>query len=228
MIQITRIEKPAVLEENAETWLGAYHNALSAFQAGLPNPSESLKKNKNQAENRYNHPTVKDALILMFSGKCAFCESQIRHIDYGSIEHFKPKLKFPDLCFSWENFLLSCNVCNDAGHKGINFPEEDQNGPFVNPVDEDPNDFFNFEFDHNTGTANVIPTDMRGTVTEKIIGLNRPELVKYRSSIVRKMVLIAIKARDGDIDCYDEIHRCCLKESEYAAFARALVRHFGL
>jgi hypothetical protein len=48
VIQITRIEKPAVLEENAETWLGAYHNALSAFQAGLPNPSESLKKIKTR------------------------------------------------------------------------------------------------------------------------------------------------------------------------------------
>lgn len=183
---------------------------------------------KTLAEAKYRHEEVKKALITMFSGKCAFCESQIRHIDYGAIEHFRPKSKSPAFCFSWDNLLLSCNICNDAGHKGDKFPEADEDGPLVNPVNENPDDFFNFEFDQDTGTANVIPTHKRGTVTETIIGLNRPELVKHRSDVVRKMAFIAILARDGNDAGKQELARCCQKEGEYAAFARALVRHFGL
>ena len=34
-------------------------------------------------------------------GKCAYCESKIKHIDYGDIEHILPKNKNarPDLCY---------------------------------------------------------------------------------------------------------------------------------
>ncbi len=58
----------------------------------------------------------------MFANKCAYCESYLMHVSYGHIEHFKPKAKYPQYCFSWDNLLLGCEVCNGKRYKGIKFP----------------------------------------------------------------------------------------------------------
>lgn len=225
MIQVSRLPKPAILNGKATEWRDAYLKARNAYEA---DKSPANKSAVERCEGKYRHPNIKGSLITMFGGKCAYCESYILHIDYSAIEHFKPKAKFPELCFDWDNLLLSCNVCNDAKHKADKFPDADAGGPFVNPVNDDPDSFFDFEFDGSTGTANVIAKNSRAEITENEIGLNRPDLVRHRSSIVRKMVLLALKARDGDTEFRDEIRRCCNGAEEYAAFARALVRRFNL
>ncbi len=186
------------------------------------------KKKLELAYSKYKHKQVKDSLRTMFFGKCAYCESHITHIGYGHIEHFRPKSKFPDLCFDWDNLMLSCEICNGKEYKGDKFPESKDGGPFVNPVEENPEDFFDFEFDPNTGVANVISKNQRADITDNELGLNRAELVKHRSSIVRKMVFVALKAKDGDLNGIKEIKKCCQNGEEYAAFARALVKRFNI
>jgi hypothetical protein len=124
--------------------------------------------------------------------------------------------------------MLGCEICNGKKYKGDKFPGSPEGGPFVSPVDENPEDFFYFEFDPNTGVANVISKNERATITENEIGLNRSELVKHRSSVVRKMVFAALKAKDGDLNGIAEIKKCCEKDEEYAAFARTLVKHFEI
>lgn len=225
MIKVVRSPKPAILAKHEAQWLDKYQQAIAQ---NLLHPSPANKEALNKAERKYNHKQIKTELEKMFSGKCAYCESHIRHVGYGAIEHFNPKSKFPDLCFSWENLLLACDQCNDKGHKGDKFPDASNGGPYVNPTKEDPDDFFEFEFDPDTGTANVIPKNQRGLITETDLGLNRANLLKHRSSIVRKMVCIAIKASLGDTDCGAEILQYCGNEDEYSAFARALVKKFNL
>ena len=225
MIQVTRTSKPPVLSSNETKWLAEYIITLNDYQS---NKNDITKKAKESAEKKYNHLEVKTALKDMFSNKCAYCESHITHIDYGDIEHYKPKSKFPSSCFDWDNLLLGCSICNGKLFKGDKFPDASDGGPFVNPVNENPIDFFEYEYDPTTGTANVIPKNIRGKTTEKELGLNRSELVRHRSSVVRKMVAIAIKASKGDADCRLEILRCCNKEEEYAAFARYLKTKFSL
>jgi uncharacterized protein (TIGR02646 family) len=72
---------------------------------------------------RYSEPEVKEALITLFKGKCAYCESTFLHVYSGDIEHFRPKGEIeeakPDkkpgyywLAADWENLLLSCRNCN--------------------------------------------------------------------------------------------------------------------
>jgi hypothetical protein len=39
----------------------------------------------------YGAKSVKNALIKAQHGKCAFCESQVRHIAHGDVEHYRPK-----------------------------------------------------------------------------------------------------------------------------------------
>lgn len=85
----------------------------------------------------YGAAEVKDALIAAQHGKCCFCESKIRHISYGDVEHFRPKkavcqspelpLERPGyywLAYDWTNMVLSCQLCNQR-HKRNLFPLHD-------------------------------------------------------------------------------------------------------
>lgn len=225
MIQVTRTEKPEILTKKQVVWQAGLREALEGYHE---EPTLKNKKKLDVAFTKYNHKQVKDSLKTMFSGKCAYCESHITHIGYGHIEHFRPKSKFPDLCFEWSNLMLGCEICNGKGYKGDKFPENHEGALFVNPVEENPDEFFDFEFDPSAGVAIVISKNERGNTSENELGLNRSELIKHRSSVVRKMVFAALKAKDGDLNGIEEIKKCCKNEEEYAAFARALVKRFNI
>lgn len=118
MIKVNRLEKPSILVQNATIWTENYLIAKSNYE------QDKTSDNKKILENtviKYNHETVKAALKLMFYDKCAFCESNITQVYVGDIEHFKPKSKFPELCFEWENLLFACSICNGKSNKGDNF-----------------------------------------------------------------------------------------------------------
>lgn len=225
MIRVHRIACPTILSDNADQWAESLRVAR-AEEALRPN--ETTKKAREKAEKKYNHINVKTALKQMFSEKCAYCESHITHIEYGHIEHYKPKSIFPELCFDWNNFLLCCGVCNGKEYKGNKFPTQEEGGFLINPVDENPNDFFEFEFDVDTGTANILPRNQRGQTTETILGLNRPELVGFRSKIVRKIVCVAILAREGNADALTEIRENSQNDGVYSAFSRMLMLRYNL
>jgi len=225
MISVHRTTEPPVLTRHKARWTQEYREARVACRT---NPSKTNEKHRKNAEKKYNKPQVKDALKTMCGGKCVYCESHVPHISYGEIEHFRPKLRYPKLCFEWENLLLGCSRCNGAEYKGTKFPLACEGGPFINPCEEDPNTFFDFKFDPATGTANVIPKNTRGLTTERELGLNRPDLVKHRSGVVRKLAFIALHAKNGDATALVELKRYMQKDQEYAAFARAFHRKFNL
>lgn len=225
MIKIERLPEPKVIAKIKQQWKTSYLTALAAFEA---NKSIENKQRKDIIERKYNHNQVKNTLKTMCSSKCAYCESHITHIGYGHIEHFKPKARYPELCFEWENFLLSCEICNSSAFKGDKFPIESEGGPFINPCDENPDNFFEFELDHSTGAANIIPQNKRAAITEMIIGLNRPDLVIHRSQVVRKIAFITLRAKEGDSQALSLLTHCMQRDQEYAAFARAFHRKFRL
>lgn len=45
-------------------------------------------------------------------GYCSYCERQIE--TYLAVEHIQPKVHYPALQNSWENFLLACGNCNSS------------------------------------------------------------------------------------------------------------------
>lgn len=79
----------------------------------------------------YSNPEVKQALIDLFKGKCAYCESNVLHIYPGDVEHFRPKGEIAEatpnkkpgyywLAAEWDNLLLSCRNCNQKlKHRGF-------------------------------------------------------------------------------------------------------------
>jgi uncharacterized protein (TIGR02646 family) len=159
----------------------------------------------------------------MFHGKCAYCESSILHIDYGDIEHFRPKglATYRRLIFDWDNLLLSCGPCNGSEFKGSKFPDRAEGGPIINPCQEDPSDHLEFFYDAVARVATVTYKTKRGEVTKDLLGLNRPRLREQRSKVVTKLYVLAMLATNSP-QAQALLEEAKASHSEYAAFARAL------
>lgn len=223
MIKITRIEIPTVLANNATNWTNAYLQAKE--EQSQQNTEEDKKKTKKivkEIEKKYNHKDVKKSLKIMFNNKCAFCESYITHIDYGQIEHFKPKTKYPELCFEWTNFLLSCSVCNGKSNKGEHFPTDQEGGPLINPVNEDPDDFFKFEYDDITKQFLLLPKNERANTMLKIIKLNREDLAEKRTLDLSKIINLIMEIIQNKPEKITLLEQEFSIKDEYYAFINTI------
>lgn len=130
-------------------------------------------------------------LSKTFHDKCAYCESQMKHVSAEHVEHYRPKSR-PEFCnhmFTWENWLISCEKCNTW--KGTKFPYCKDNLPcFIDPTNENPEKHIDFLEAHILGKTD------RGTITIEEIGLRRSELIEYRkywlSMIIDPLLLLLI------------------------------------
>jgi uncharacterized protein (TIGR02646 family) len=165
----------------------------------------------------YGAKSVKNALQKAQHGKCAFCESEVSHIAYGDVEHFRPKAGYRPgpsnplvrpgyywLAYEWTNLLFCCQLCNQR-FKGNQFPLIDdmqrakshhddiknEQPLFIHPAIDDPSDFL--EFDEHYLCA--IDDNVRGKATIEALGLNRDKLVEKRGDALTKLKLL-IKFRD--------------------------------
>jgi uncharacterized protein (TIGR02646 family) len=219
MIKINRTKEPKILKEKSSIWLNEYSIARSNY---LSNKTSANKRKVNASEKRYNNVAVKNALKKMFFNKCAFCESYITHIDYGQIEHFKPKSKYPDFCFEWENLLLSCSICNGKSNKGDKFPLEDENGPLINPVNEKPDDFFKFEYDELMQRYLLFPKNERAKTMLKIIKLNRDDLAEKRTLDVLKIKMFKEEILNNKPELLEKFKSKFSPKDEYYAFIKSM------
>lgn len=53
--------------------------------------------------------------------KCAYCEAHTRVVAHGDVEHFRPKSEYWHLAYCYDNYLYSCQICNQT-YKGNHFP----------------------------------------------------------------------------------------------------------
>jgi hypothetical protein len=70
---------------------------------------------------------AKGALKQDSHGKCAYCEAPVAVVAHGDVEHFRPKSIYWWLAFAFDNYLFSCQICNQT-HKADKFPVQ---GPRV-------------------------------------------------------------------------------------------------
>lgn len=210
MIKLSKGKKPKILVDNAAQWTKEYVGCLNANQK----PSDTIAQ-------RYKHADIKDALEKETYGKCAYCESKIKHIEYGDIEHILPKKKCarPDLYVEWSNLTLACEVCNRTNKKDYYDPQM----PLVNPYDDDPEDYFLFMGAMISSKDN----NPRGFVTENKLDLNRSDLVVRRNErlqSVSKLLFTWSQTLNPTIKdvLANELKKECAPDKEYSAF----VRHF--
>lgn len=185
MIYVEKGAPPASLERNKSGWLGELRQARR----------EKNTVNFNKVQNKYKSNAVKKGLVSAFSGKCAYCESVVGVVGFGHIEHFRPKCRYLSLTYEWSNLLLSCERCNSGAHKGTLFPGVLSGGPIINPCVDDPGQHLEFLYDSKLSLAYVRALTSRGGLSVEIFGLNsRPELMKARSSLIKKLLLLRVYA----------------------------------
>lgn len=210
MIRIMKAPKPDVLVKNAEAWTKV---VLDQLKAGTL-PSESQKS-------RYRHREIKEALIAETFGKCAYCESKLRHITYGDVEHIVPKSTDPAKTFEWENLTLACDVCNT--NKADHFEDH---ADLVDPYSVDPEEHLIF------AGANILPKpgSAPGLATESTLKLNRLELLERRSEklmqLNRQLQLLFEVSDPGKRKVIRrdlEVHELS-SDKEFAGMARTYIR----
>ena len=126
MIRLEKGEEPVVLAQKCKAWTAVVVRRIEAGET----PTDSERR-------RYNHAEIKSALVAETHGKCAYCESKMRHVSYGDIEHVLPKINDPTRWFDWANLTLACSVCNT---KKSDSPAEGEE--FIDPYSVDPEEFF--------------------------------------------------------------------------------------
>ena len=93
------------------------------------------------------------------------------HVYFGDVEHIRPKDRFPELEYDWNNLGFVCAKCNNS--KSNKWFDET---PFIDPYSEEPNEAIaavgQWLFSR--------PGSDIGRVTLHEIGLNRPELLQNR------------------------------------------------
>lgn len=239
MIPVRRTSPPDVLQRLGVRWLTELWTSIAELEQ-IWNDSQSTKrdierakKRKKNAQNKYAHQEIKQALVKMFHGKCAYCESQITVVTYGHIEHFYPKgdPNYVDKTFQWDNLLLSCDICNNPGHKGTNFPLDANGNPLlIDPTDgvTDPTVHLKFSWDPRAGLASVYGLDNKGRTVEQIFDLNgmrgRKELVKARNRYVKTLcTILELHKQSNNPKAVALLQEACQPDAPYSAFALAHV-----
>lgn len=210
MIKLFKLSKPQILVEYAKEWTEEYCNLL--YNNEKPTP---------EIANRYNNIDIKSTLERETNGKCAYCESKIKHISYGDIEHILPKNSNarPDLYVEWTNLTLACEQCNRSGKRSYYDPIK----PLINPYQDNPNDHFLVLGPMICYQAG----DDRAYITQHKLKLNRPELITRRSERIQSVEqLLFCWERTHDTTIKDilaeQLCQECLPDKEFSC----IVRHF--
>ncbi|MDQ3130531.1 MAG: hypothetical protein M3Q99_07200 [Acidobacteriota bacterium] len=98
MIKVERIDSPKCLIDNYKKW----GTELKAHWEVNPNYNFHW-------HGIYDETT--DALFTMTDNHCSFCDIQPLKQSGATIEHFKPKRKFPLLAYVWINLFYCCTNC---------------------------------------------------------------------------------------------------------------------
>jgi hypothetical protein len=199
----------------------------------------------------YGAKSVKNALIAAQRGKCAFCESQVRHTAHGDVEHYRPKggvrqndadpLEQPGyfwLAYAWQNLFFACQLCNQSFKKNL-FPLVDPTrrarshlddlaaeGPMlIHPADEEPGILIGFREE----IAFPIDDDPRARISIEVVGLNREELAEFRLDHLMpfKLLLQALPLLPADSaearDIQALFEQATLPRAQYSSMIRALL-----
>lgn len=175
MIRVEKQSAPLILIDNASTWTQELLD-LIAKHGGYDKIPKSLK---DSAVNKYRHPDIQAAVGEMTKGKCVFCESIINETTYLNIEHFKPKSKFPDLTFDWNNLFPSCLMCNNGKDKDVDGHPAD----LVNPLTEDPEQYFTYK-ELKICARDTAPNSQKANDTIINCKLQRNSLIIDRAKIL--------------------------------------------
>ena len=111
-------------------------------------------------------------LRTAFLGKCGYCERACAEKSKSgsrapTVDHFRPKSRYPTLTYEWSNWIFFCDRCNSK--KGNKWPDSGLFDPCAASVLERPERYF----DYRSRTGEIIPKG----------GLAQPDLERATSTI---------------------------------------------
>jgi hypothetical protein len=241
MIRVTKPEQaPRILRERGQRTTEANQQAF-----------ENGERTFDFDSSLYGAKSVKNALITAQQGKCAFCESQVRHIAHGDVEHYRPKGGFRQsdgdpleqpgyfwLAYAWTNLFFACQLCNQSFKKNL-FPLPDptrrarshlddlsaEGAMLIHPADEEPDALVGFREE----VAFPIDDDPRARISIDVVGLNREELAEFRLDHLApfKLLLQALPLLPADSaearDIQALFEQAVLPRAQYSSMIRALL-----
>lgn len=211
MIQVERGPEPDGFAERAANWRRRFE------EAHRQNP----KLTAGQFWSRVRAEIRDDAQALYeaFHGKCAFCEAKMAHVSHPHVEHYRPKSRFPDLMFDWQNWLLSCGRCNDA--KWAHFPDCDNQPCLLDPANEDPAMHLDFS------RTMVLGKTLRGEETIRLVGLNRSPLEDKRAEWLMRidqLLLLCCCMPDAFAEARELLIWAMQEDAPFSAMTRCYLR----
>jgi uncharacterized protein (TIGR02646 family) len=201
------------------------------------------------SSNIYGHQDVKDRLKQISHGKCSYCEGSVEHVAWGDVEHYRPKSVYWWLAYTWENLLLSCQICNNRksnefpvrnARATVENPDLDAEDPcIINPMTEDPEEYFEYEY-YGEEAALIPGSELddgageRAHVSISVCDLNREQLKRRRSKVLAELKpLIEIYSRSSESPVIHQNAEMMLRnkasgESPFAGIVRYYLRRRGL
>jgi len=82
--------RPQSLQKLVSRWLTVLQTAINELATVQNDPQANkqdirrARRKKENAQNKYRHRKIKNTLVEMFHGKCAYCESKITVITYAN------------------------------------------------------------------------------------------------------------------------------------------------
>ena len=126
---------------------------------------------------------------------CWYCERQCyASAESGgrapTVDHFRPRSKFPALAYVWSNWVFSCRRCNED-NKGDGWPNQGYVDPCAEDVEERPERYL----DYDAETGEIIPKDglagdnrLKAVRTINDLGLNKLDVRSNRFYHTRRFV----------------------------------------
>ncbi len=150
---------------------------------------ELTAKFKQDGSAVWNKEFIKNRLLEMSNGKCAYSEIRLQEESkYMEVEHFLPKSIHPDKVVEWDNLLPVSKFCNSK--KG------DKTHPIVHPIRDEPNEHL-YMID-----AMIFGKTQKGKNAVILLGLNDSEqLLKPRSEI-RQAVQVELNKQYNQVDYF--------------------------
>ncbi|MCE2464258.1 MAG: HNH endonuclease [Dehalococcoidia bacterium] len=136
---------------------------------------------------------------------CWYCERQCdADAESGglasTVDHFRPRSRFPQLAYEWTNWVYSCHACN-VENKGDLWPDSGYVDPCATDVAERPDRYF----DYDAQTGEIIPKsgltpDARQKALHTIndLGWNKLDVMFYRIDQTRTFTADLLALPTGD------------------------------
>lgn len=153
------------------------------FVAGKP------KHWKELADNHHTlYEEVRETLAKDQGDKSGYTELPLtKKPNAWHIDHFRKQEYFPDFIFDWQNLIVDDHTsAYGADYKDTHIKKGD-NQKLINPVTEQPSDFFTYNMNGEIMPRNNLPAPdkSRAEDTIRAFNLNHPELKRKRIEVAK-------------------------------------------